>query len=306
MQIYLPIAEMAVSVEAVLFLSACVGLLSGIFGVGGGFLTTPFLIFMGIPPVNAVATQASQLVASSVAGALAHFQRGNVDFKMGLVMMGGGLIGSFIGIFIFKLLSFIGQIDLAISLLYIVLLGSIGSLMLLESGFASFFKKQEKVSKAFNNTNLSPFILKLPYKMRFPRSKLYISVLVPGGIGFVGGLLASILGIGGGFLIVPAMIYILGMPPLLVAGTALFQVIFTTASATIMHAMVNHTVDIVLALILIIGGVIGTQIGVGFSRFFKGQYARIILAMIILSVCIKLGMDLFITPDELFSSVDVK
>ena len=304
MQIYLPIAEMAVSAETILMISALVGLMSGIFGIGGGFLTTPFLILIGIPPAVAVATQASQLVASSVAGSLAHLRRGNVDLKMGGIMMIGGLAGSVVGIFIFSLLQYLGQIDLAISLLYIVLLGGIGFLMLFESGF-SLFKKKEDVKKAFNNTRISPFVQALPYKMRFPRSKLFISALVPGGVGFVGGLLASVLGIGGGFLIVPAMIYILGMPPLLVAGTALFQVIFTTASATIMHAMFNNTVDVVLAVMLIVGGVVGAQMGVAVARLFRGKAARVALAAIILSVCFKLVFDLFVMPDDLFSTMAV-
>jgi len=302
MQIYLPIAEMAVSAETIFLLSAFVGLLSGIFGIGGGFLATPFLIFIGIPPAVAVGTQASQLVASSVTGSIAHLRRGNVDVKMAGVLLFGGILGSFVGVFIFKFLQYLGQIDFAISILYIILLSSIGGLMLLES-VTSMFKKQEDVRKAFNNTRISPFILALPYKMRFPRSKLFISAFVPGGIGFIGGILASVLGISGGFLIVPAMIYILGMPALLVAGTALFQVIFTTASTTIMHAVLNNTVDIVLGLLLILGGVVGAQMGVSLSRFFRGKQARIFLALIILGVCAALMIDLFVTPVELFSTV---
>lgn len=305
MQIYLPIAEMAVSAETIFMLSAFVGLVSGIFGIGGGFLITPFLIFIGIPPVVAVGTQATQLVASSSAGAMAHFRRGNVDIKMGLVMMLGGVVGSLVGIFIFKLLSYLGQIDLAISLLYIIFLGGIGSMMLVESGL-SFFRKKEDMRRAFNETRISPFVLSLPYKMRFPRSKLFISALVPAGIGFVAGLLASILGIGGGPLIVPAMIYILGMPAVLVAGTALFQIIFTSIAATIMHAAVNHNVDIVLGLILILGGVVGTQIGVILARYFREQRSRVVLAMLIMGICIKLCVDLFITPSDLFSTVDIR
>ncbi len=302
MQIYLPIAEMAVEADSLFFLSAFVGLLSGIFGVGGGFLTTPFLIFSGIPPAIAVGTQGCQLVASGVAGSLAHLRRGNVDIKMGGVMMAGGLMGSFIGAFIFKALELLGQIDLVISLLYILLLGSIGLLMVLETASSVFVKKTD-MTKAFNKGQLSPWVQALPYKMRFPRSKLFISVLVPGGIGFVGGLLASILGVGGSFLLVPAMIYVLGMPPLLVAGTSLFQVIFVTAGATIMHASLNQTVDVVLGLILIAGGVLGAQIGVVFARFVKGHMARMLLAALILAVCIRLSMELFIRPADVFSTV---
>jgi len=302
MQIYLPIAEMAISAETIFMVSAAVGFLSGVFGIGGGFLTTPFLIFSGIPPVIAVGTQASQLVASSFAGVLGHWGRGNVDVKMGSIMLGGGLAGSFIGVLIFKFIESIGQIDFMISILYIVLLGAIGMLMLFETVFTTFFRKKA-IRHEFNAQKISPVIAKLPYKMRFPRSKLYISALVPGGIGFVGGILASVLGIGGGFLLVPAMIYILGMPILLVAGTSLFQMIFTTAFATILHAVANNTVDIILAVVLIVGGVIGAQIGVTLSRFVKGPVARILLALIVLGVCVQLIGQLFIEPSELFSTV---
>lgn len=302
MQIYLPIAEMAVEADTIFFVSAFVGVLSGIFGVGGGFLTTPFMIFMGIPPTIAVGTQACQLVANSVAGSIGHLRRGNIDVKMGTIMMIGGTLGSFVGIFVFKLLHMLGQIDLAISILYITLLGIIGMLMLVEST-TSFFINKRGVKKAFNTSHVAPWIVSLPYKMRFPRSKLFISALVPGGIGFLGGLLAAVLGIGGGFFLVPAMIYILGMPALLVAGTALFQVIFATAAATIMHASLNHNVDIVLGLILIFGGVIGAQIGVFFAKFVKGQQARIVLAILILGVCARLCIEMFVQPGDLFSAV---
>ncbi|MAF97772.1 MAG: permease [Micavibrio sp.] len=305
MQIYLPIAEMAVEMEGIFFLSAFVGFLSGIFGVGGGFLTTPFLIFIGIPPTVAVGTQASQLVASSMTGVLGHFRRGNVDIKMGSVMLLGGILGTFVGIGIFKLLQYLGQIDFAVSVLYIVLLGSIGSLMLYESVSSFFVKKKRNVRKEFNTFKSSKFIHLLPYKMRFPRSKLFVSALVPGGIGFVGGVLASILGIGGGFILVPAMIYILGMPILLVAGTSLYQIIFTAASATILHATLNGTVDIVLALILIAGGVVGAQLGVLFARFVKGNYARVVLAILIMAVCTRLCIDLFLEPVDVYSYVVV-
>ena len=302
MQIYLPIAEMSIAVETIFCVSAFVGFLSGVFGIGGGFLTTPFLIFSGIPPSIAVASQTSQLVASSVAGSIGHWQRGNLDLRIGFVMMLGGVVGSFVGIMIFKALEYFGQIDFAISFLYIALLGSIGSMMLFESVFSKFFKKKN-VRKEFNTLKVSPFIAALPYKMRFPRSKLFISAFVPAGIGFVGGILASVLGIGGGFLLVPAMIYLLGMPTLLVAGTSLFQIIFTTAAATIMHAVFNQSVDIVLAIILILGGVVGAQIGLSFAKFVKPSQARLILTALILIVCAKLSYELFIKPEELFSTV---
>ena len=302
MQVHLPIAEMSIAAEVIFLVSAFVGFLSGVFGIGGGFLPTPFLIFSGIPPGIAVGTQASQLVASSVSGAIGHWRRNNVDLKMGLVMLIGGVIGSFVGIMIFKLLEFLGQVDFAISIIYVILLSSIGVMMLGESVFSKFFKKRN-YRKEFNTLKISPFIASLPYKMRFPRSKLFISALVPGGIGFVGGVLASVLGIGGGFLLVPAMIYILGMPTLLVAGTSLFQIIFTTASATIMHAVFNQTVDMVLAIILILGGVIGAQVGISFARHVKPSQARLIMAAMVLIVALQLAYNLLIEPGELFSTV---
>ena len=302
MQVHLPIAEMSISAEMIFLVSAFVGFLSGIFGVGGGFLTTPFLIFSGVAPGVAVGTQASQLVASSVSGAIGHWKRNNVDIKMGLVMLTGGILGSFVGIMIFKFLQYLGQVDFVISLLYVVLLGSIGFMMLSETIFSKFIQKKSP-RREFNTLKVSPIIAALPYKLRFPRSKLFISALVPGGIGFVGGILTSIMGIGGGFLIVPAMIYILGMPTLLVAGTSLFQIIFTTASAVIMHAVLNNTVDMVLAVILIAGSVIGAQIGISVARFVSSAQARLIMAVMVLLVAIKLSFDLFIEPAELFSTV---
>ncbi len=300
MQIYLPIAEMSVPAETFLLLGVFVGFLSGIFGIGGGFLTTPFLIFSGIPPVVAVGTQASQMVASSVAGVLGHWEKGNVDVKIGFVMMFGSLAGSVVGILIFNLLEKIGQIDLAISILYIMMLGFIGTLMLVES-FLHFMKR--KGAREFNPLNVNSLINSLPYKMRFPRSKLYISVLVPGGIGFIGGVLAAVMGVGAGFMIVPAMIYILGMPSLLVAGTSLFQMIFATAFATMMHAIMNNTVDIVLALILIVGSVAGAQVGIVFAKYVRGIYARVTLALIVLTVCLQMIGSLFIAPEEIYSTV---
>lgn len=300
MQIYLPIAEMSVPADMIFLLGCIVGFLSGVFGVGGGFLTTPFLIFLGIPPAVAVGTQANQLVASGMSGTIGHFKRGNVDVKIGAVMLCGGVFGSFIGIMIFRLLQYLGQIDFAVSLLYMVLLGAIGTLMLSETIISGMKKKT--VKSHFNAQRVNPFIARLPYKMRFPRSKLYISALVPAGIGFIGGILASILGIGGGFLLVPAMIYILGMPTILAAGTSLFQIIFTTAAATMMHATMNHTVDIVLGLLLIIGGVIGSQFGIAFAKYIKPSHARTILAILVLAVSIRLAYKLFWEPLELYST----
>ncbi|MGN7438254.1 MAG: sulfite exporter TauE/SafE family protein [Alcanivorax sp.] len=302
MQIYLPIAEISIAIEMIFLLGVFVGLISGVFGVGGGFLTTPLLIFMGISPAVAVGTQGCQLVASGLSGVMGYWRRGHVDFLVGTIMLVGGFLGTVIGIFFFQFIKLLGQIDLIISLLYIVLLGSIGVMMLFESVLTSFKKKSMK--SEFNRLKSKSFVSKLPYKMRFPRSKLYISILVPGGIGIVSGFLVATMGVGGGFLLVPAMIYILGMPPLLVAGTSLFQIIFTSAFATIMHATVSQSVDVFLAMFLILGGVIGAQLGVKFSRKFTGAKARVVLALLVLGVCTQLGIQLFLSPADIFVMVE--
>lgn len=302
MLVYLPIAEMSIPVEMIFLLGMFVGFVSGVFGVGGGFLTTPLLIFMGVPPAVAVGTQSCQLVASSVSGVMGYWRRGGVDFMIGSVMLVGGLLGSFIGIFFFKFIRYIGQIDLVISILYIAFLGTIGVMMLLEGSLTAIKSKSKNknMRSEFNRLRSPSLLSRLPYKVRFPRSKLYISVLVPGGIGFIGGFMVSTMGIGGGFLLVPAMIYILGMPSLLVAGTSLFQIIFTSAFAAMMHAVVNNSVDVLLAVILILGGVIGARIGVLASRKVTGAKARIILALLVLAVCTQLGYQLFLDPPQIY------
>lgn len=300
--IYLPIAEMTVPIENIFLLGIFVGFISGVFGVGGGFLTTPLLIFMGIPSPVAVGTQSCQLVASGLSGVMGHWRKGNVDFRIGMVMLGGGILGSFFGIIFFQLLRYFGQIDLVISILYIVLLGSISTMMLFESMFSSM-RKKKSVRSEFNRLRSPPWIARLPYKMRFARSKLYISVFVPGGIGFVSGFLVSVMGVGGGFLLVPAMIYILGMPTLLVAGTSLFQIMLISAFTAIMHAVFNQTIDLLLAAFLIAGGVLGVQAGVVVSRKLTGSKSRIILALMVLTVCIQLAIQLFLSPSSLFEIV---
>jgi uncharacterized membrane protein YfcA len=302
MQIYLPIAEMAVRAEMIFFVSAFVGSLAGLFGIGGGFLVTPFLIFIGVPPAVAVGTQPCQIGASAMAGMLGHLRKGHVDFKMGGVMLIGSTAGSFLGIGIFKILQYVGQVDFAISLLYVILLGSIGLLMLIES-FSTMFIKRKTIRTEFNSFKISSFMASLPFKVRFPRSKLYISALVPIAVGFGCGILSAILGIGGGFMLVPAMIYIIGMPGLMVAGTSLFQIVLMTSIATVLHAVANQTVDILLAVILILGGVIGAQIGVAFTKYVHGAPARIVLAILILVVCMELSGQLVVRPSELYSTV---
>jgi uncharacterized protein len=297
MQIYLPIAEMSVPAESLAILGIAVGFLSGVFGVGGGFLATPFLLFMGIPPAIAVGTQANQLIATSMTGVLGHWRKGNVDAHLGGVMAAGGMVGTIVGIGLFQVLQHFGQIDLFIAGGYVLLLGSIGVMMLVESIAAMM--NRHKV------TDIQPlsqreFFRNLPYKMRFNKSRLYVSALLPMGIGFVGGILVSILGIGGGFIIVPAMIYVLGMPTLLVAGTSLFQIIFISAFACVMHAVTSQTVDVMLALIMMAGGVIGAQVGVRVAKHLKGASARIALAVIIIGVCVRMLMELFMQPSDIF------
>ena len=301
MHIYLPIAEMSVPVEAILMLGVAVGFLSGVFGVGGGFLATPFLMFLGVPPAIAVGTQANQLVAASLSGVLGHMRRGDVDFKMGSVMLGGSFFGSVLGVLLFGMLKHFGQIDLIIPLLYIVLLGVMGTMMLWES-LSSLLRRQES-RITMERLHNHPFFRSLPYKTRFPRSRLYISALLPAGIGFIGGLLVSVMGIGGGFLMIPAMIYILGMPTLLVAGTTLFQILITTVLATVMHASLNHSVDLVLGFLLIVGGVVGAHVGIRVARRIKGGYARLALAVLLLLVAFELSSDLLIRPLDLYTTV---
>ena len=299
MQIYLPIAEMSLDVFLLLGLGGAIGFLSGMFGVGGGFLLTPMLIFIGVPPAVAVATQANQVVASSVSGVLAHWSRGNVDFRMGAVLLGGGILGSTAGVFIFGVLKSIGQIDLVIALAYVLLLGFIGVTMLQEAVRAILRRRGPKqpVRKLHQHT----WVHGLPFKMRFRKSRLYISALLPITVGFFVGLLAALLGVGGAFLMVPAMIYLLGMPTTVVVGTSLFQIIFVAANVTLLQAVQNQTVDAVLAIVLVLGGVIGAQIGGRLGGKLKGDQLRILLALLVFAVAIGLAYELVSTPDELYS-----
>ncbi|MDA0306345.1 MAG: sulfite exporter TauE/SafE family protein [Proteobacteria bacterium] len=297
MQIYLPIAELSVNIFLILGMGAGVGFLSGLFGVGGGFLLTPLLIFVGIPPAVAVATEANQIVASSISGVLAHWKRGNVDFKMGLVLLVGGVVGSTFGVWLFKILRAMGQIDLTIQLSYVLFLSIVGGLMLIESINAIVKRKQKKTQKLHQHY----WIHGLPFKIRFRKSRLYISATLPLGIGFLVGVLAAIMGVSGGFVMVPAMIYLLGMPTAVVVGTSLFQIIFVTANVTVLQAVNTQTVDVVLAMLLLTGGVIGAQIGARFGNKMQGEHLRGLLALIVLSVCAKIGYDLVSTPLDLYS-----
>ncbi|PKQ07830.1 MAG: permease [Alphaproteobacteria bacterium HGW-Alphaproteobacteria-11] len=303
MQIYLPIAEMPVSVLTILAMGVAIGFLSGMFGVGGGFLMTPLLIFLGIPPAVAVGTQTTQVVASSVTGALAHFTRKSIDFKMGAVLLAGGVAGSISGIFLFKALSRMGQIDLVISLVYVVFLSVIGAMMMVESVRAIRAARGGTVpARRGGHHN---WIHGLPFKMRFRRSKLYISVIPPILVGYFVGTLSAIMGVGGGFIMIPAMIYLLRMPTNVVIGTSFFQIVFVTALTGVMHAYTNFAVDIVLGFLLVIGGVVGAQYGVRAAERLPAEQLRALLAAILLLISLRLGYELVTTPTDLYSVVDV-
>lgn len=299
MQIYLPIAEMSVNALVLLGLGWVVGVLSGIFGVGGGFLMTPLLIFLGVPAAVAVGTQANQLVAASVSGVLAHLRRGNVDFRMGNVMLAGSVVGTALGVWIFGILQAMGQIDLVIALSYVVFLGLIGGLMFQESVRAVLKRRHGSGQRGKLHNHI--WVHGLPFKMRFPKSRLYISALLPLGVGFMGGVLVAIMGIGGGFFLVPAMIYLIGMPAQKVAGTSLYQIIFTTGLATFLQATQNGTVDVMLALLLLIGGVVGAQIGTRWAGRIPAEAGRMALSMIVLAVCLTLAVELIVPPDDPYS-----
>ncbi len=299
MQIYLPIAEVSVNAFLLLGLGGLVGVLSGMFGVGGGFLMTPLLFFIGIPPAVAVATEANQIVASSFSGALAHLRRRTVDLRMGTVLLIGGLIGAALGVQIFNALRAIGQVDLLVRLSYVVFLGIVGGLMFIESLRA--LRRSRAPGGVKPTRRKHGLAHSLPFKMRFRTSGLYISVIPPIIVGILVGILAAIMGVGGGFIMVPAMIYILGMPTKVVVGTSLFQIIFVTGFTTLLHATTNYTVDIILAVLLLLGGVIGAQIGTQLGARLKAEQLRILLSIMVLAVCGKLALDLLIQPSELFS-----
>lgn len=297
MQIYLPIAEVSVNAFLLLGLGGIVGILSGMFGVGGGFLMTPLLFFIGIPPAVAVATQANQIVASSVSGVLAHLRRKTVDLRMGLALLVGGLIGAVLGVWIFTYLKSIGQVDLLVQICYVVFLGTIGGLMLVESLRAMRRSRNGTVTRR----KRVGWVHAMPFKVRFRASGLYISVIPPVLVGAAVGVLSAVMGVGGGFIMIPAMIYLLGMPTKVVIGTSLFQIIFVTGFITLLHATTSQTVDIVLALLLLIGGVVGAQFGTKIGTRLKAEQLRVLLALLVLAVCAKVALDLLLRPSELYS-----
>jgi hypothetical protein len=302
MELYLPVAELSVNWAMILAMGAAVGFLSGMFGVGGGFLMTPLLVFYGIPPGIAVATQASHITASSLSGALAQWRRQGVDFKMGAMLLAGGFIGSAVGVYIFRILQQLGQIELVVTASYVVLLGSIGGLMLNES-IRTIRNARSGRTAAAVRTGQHSWIHGLPFKVRFRRSKLYISVIPPVVLGFLVGILTAIMGVGGGFIMVPAMIYLLRMPTNVVIGTSQFQILFVTAVTTILHATTDQRVDIVLAFLLVTGGVVGVQFGTRIGSQMRGEQLRALLAVMVVGVALRLFVGLVTTPNDIYSIV---
>ena len=291
---------MNINILLIVLIGMLIGGLSGLFGVGGGFLMTPLLIFLGIPPAVAVGTEAPHVLASSVSGVIAHWRRKNVDFKMGFFLMIGGVVGSTVGVNLFKILRIFGQIDIVIQMLFLIFLGFIGFSMAFESAKTTI-TKYRTTSSIRTKLHQHSWIHGLPFKLRFHRSKLYISTIPPIVIGFFVGVLSAMMGVGGGFIIIPAMVYLLGMSTNVVVGTSLFQIIFVTANSTFFQSYLNQTVDIVLASLMIVGGVIGAQIGARLGTKLKAEYLRGILAILVLAVCAKIFTDLTLTPANLFS-----
>ncbi len=300
MEIYLPIAEMSVHWLVILGMGASVGFLAGMFGVSGGFLLTPLLIFYGIPPGVAVATTASHMTASAMSGALTQWRHRAVDLRMGLVMITGGLAGTELGVFLFGLMRRAGQIELTVSLGYVVLLGVIGALMLNEAARTLLAARAGKDTFR-RKPGQHNWIHGLPLKMRFRKSRLYISIIPPALLGVIAGIMSAIMGVGGGFMLVPAMIYLLRMPTNVVLGTSLLQILCVTVATTVLHSVSDFSVDIVLAGLLILGGVIGTQFGLRVGAKLRGEELRLLLALLVLAVAIRLLIGLIATPDDLYS-----
>ncbi|MBP7709530.1 MAG: sulfite exporter TauE/SafE family protein [Rickettsiales bacterium] len=304
MQIYLPIAEIPVNILLILLLGLATGFLAGMFGIGGGFLATPLLMFIGIPPAIAVSTSTNQIIASSVSGLLGHLRKGNVDIKMGLFLVIGGFFGSSFGVTIFKLLQKTGHTEIVVSAVYILFLGSISITMLIDSVKTLVAKKYDVVWEKTKNSNFDKFLEKidqLPWQVHFPKSDVTVSVLVPIVLSIGIGILVSLMGIGGGFLMIPAMIYILRMPSSMVVGTSLFQIIFIASNTTFLQAVTNNTVDIVLAFLMIISSAIGAQVGTRSVYKFNADSMRVLLSLLILGVCVKILFTLITTPESLYT-----
>ena len=302
MDVYLPIANLSVNGLVIVALGALTGILSGMFGVGGGFLTTPLMIFYGIPPTVAAASAASQVTGASVSGVFAHSRRAGVDYQMGGVMVAGGIIGTGLGAALFSLLQALGQIDIVINLLYVLLLGSIGTIMARES-WQALKAQKTGVPVPARKRRHHPMVANLPMRWRFYRSGLYISPLAPLILGIFTGILTMLMGIGGGFVLVPAMLYILGMSASVVVGTSLFQILFVTMATTMMHSVTTRAVDIVLAALLLLGSVSGAQIGAQLAQQFPAEKLRLVLAAVVLLVALRMGLGLGWRPDEIFTVV---
>ncbi len=298
MHIYLPVAAVSQNLFILLGLGGMIGFLSGLFGVGGGFMLTPLLIFLGIPPVVAVASGANQVLGSSISGITSHWRRKAVDVKMGVVLILGGLFGSGLGMWLFDILRKMGQIDLTINLCYVILLVVLGSLMFIESAVALY--RHSRGVMVRRKLHRHSWIHRLPLKVRFPRSRLYISAIAPFAVGTVTGILSAIMGVGGGFIMVPAMIYLLEMPTMVVVGTSLLQIIFVTANVTVLQAANNYSVDIVLVLIMLAGGVVGAKAGARVGRLLKADQMRFLLALLVLGMGVKMGISLVTPPEEIY------
>jgi len=304
MDVYLPIANLSVNGLVIVGLGGLMGFLSGMFGVGGGFLTTPLLIFYGVPPTVAAASAASQVTGASVSGVFAHTRRGGVDYLMGAVMVVGGVVGTFFGALLFRILQEVGQIDTVINILYVVMLGAIGGMMGSEA-IQSLRAMRTGQPLPARKRRHHPMVANLPWRWRFYRSGLYISPLAPLLLGFVTGILTVLLGVGGGFILVPAMLYILGMSASVVVGTSLFEILFVTMVSTMMHALTTKAVDIVLAILLLLGSVSGAQIGAQFAQKARPEYLRLALAVIVLLVALRMALGLGYRPDEIYSVADL-
>jgi uncharacterized membrane protein YfcA len=303
--IYLPIADMSINFFLVIGIGGMVGFLSGLFGVGGGFLLTPLMMMIGIPPAVAAASDSNQIVASSASGAFGHWRLGNVDMKMGLIILAGGVSGGTVGVHLVHYLRAMGNFEFVMKMVYVVMLGTIGGSMFVESlralRRADTTESLETDQGEMKQPGLSRIFSRLPLQMNFTKSHLRTSAIFPFFIGFLVGVLAALLGVGGGFIMVPAMIYIIGMPTITAIGTDLFQIVMTSANVTLQQAITNHTVDIGLALTLLMGSVVGAQFGVRASRYLRGEQIRILLSIIVLAMMIKLFLDLVLTPDNLVS-----